>query len=467
MRTILMLLLALAATPAGAQPDRPPSCAERAQALRARLLADGRVLGMAHPEVALEVGAIDLPRADLPLFVQRIDGRRLSVSADSLVRVAQGPPMSLHDPRLVEVLNEPRGKSETSFVELDRWDPRVREAFDRHYELIDHGTALIVDRAVPSGHVAQLMETLAATGWTEIDLLALAEQPPVVQPGLPHADGDPEVWFGHWPRWLSPPAALTEDLDHPPGEDVLALAPWRLRPLIFAELAAEAYARDNCPVDEDQVVWWQQLQFPPPRHAVARLSLTHTDAVHERITLDTGASWGDSMGRIAEALGSSLDGSPGERLQVWFAEGDAFEVSQAIPDAWAGIPLYAPLAAELEAQVNQHPERFRVEIAAPPVILGSMAPGHVEGVVTAHLDALRSCHQYALRDGTVIHGGAAVDLVLEPVGRVARVSLGDSTVGHPDTEQCIAETFAHMRFPGPLVGLVMVSYPIRYDGPDP
>ncbi len=465
MRSFLLLMMVLTASTAGADPL--PSCAERAQALRARLLADGQVLGMAHPDVALEVGTADLPVADLPLFVQRIDGRRLTLSADSQVSVAHGPPMALYDPRLVEVLTEPRGTSETSFVELERWDPVVRETFDRHYELIDHGTAVIVDRAVPSGDVAQLMETLAAAGWTEIDLLVLAEQPPTVRPGFPHPDGDGATWFGLWPRWLSPPAALTEDLDHPPGEDVLALAPWRLRPLIFAELAAEAYARDSCPVDEAQVAWWQQLQFPPPRHAVARLSLTHTDAVHRRVTLDADASWGESVERITATLGENLAGSPGERLHVWFVPGEAFEVAPAVPEAWAGIPHYAPLTPDLASRVGQHPDRFRVESGAPPVILGSLDPAHIDEVVQHHLDALRSCHQYALRDGVTVHGGAVVDLVLEPVGRVARATLADSTIGHADTEGCIADTFAHMRFPGPLVGLVMVSYPILYDGPAP
>jgi hypothetical protein len=465
MRTVLLMTMVLIASTAGADPL--PSCAERAQALRARLLADGQVLGMAHPDVALEVGTVDLTRADLPLFVQRIDGRRLTLSAESQVSVAHGPPMALHDPRLVEVLTEPRGTSETSFVELERWDPQVRETFDRHYELIDHGTAVIVDRAVPSRDVARLMETLATAGWTEIDLLVLAEQPPTVRPGFPHPDGDGALWFGHWPRWLSPPAALTEDLDHPPGEDVLALAPWRLRPLIFAELAAEAYARDHCPVDEAQVVWWHQLQFPPPRHAVARLSLTHTDAVHRRVTLDGDASWGESMERVTAALGEDLTGSPGERLDAWFVEGETFEVIRAVPEAWAGIPHYAPLTPDLAAHVTRHPDQFRVESAAPPVILGSLDPTHIDGVVGQHLDALRSCHQYALRDGVTVHGGAVVDLVLEPVGRVARATLNDSSVGHAATEQCITETFAHMRFPGPLVGLVMVSYPILYDGPAP
>lgn len=458
------LFLAVACT-ATAQPWGEHSCADRAQDLRERLMSDGLILGLAHPDVALEVGTIDLPTADLPLYVQRIHGRRLGVSAGSEVSLARGKALPLYDLDLARVLAEPRGASEASFIELERWDPLVRETFDRHYELIDRGTAVFVDRSVPSADVVHLMTVLADLGWTEIDLLYLAESPPTVDAGLPHPDGDDALWFGHWPRWLSPPAALTEDLDHPPGRDVLALAPWRLRPLIFAELASEAYALASCPVPEDQVVWWQQLQFPPPRHAVARITLTQTDAVHRLITLDPDATWGDSAMAFAEALGDDLTATPGDRLAVWFASGDAFAVTEAVPTAWQAIPHYVPLDPTVAAEIADHPDAYQVSRGAPPVILGSMDPTHIEQVVDDHLDTLRSCFQYALRDGTTVRGEASVDLVLEPVGRVGRVSLSESTLAHGPTEQCILDTFAHMRFPGPLSSMVMVSQPIRYDGP--
>ncbi len=459
------LLLACACT-ATAQPWGDHSCADRAQALRERLFSDGLILGLAHPDVALEVGTIDLPTADLPLYVQRIHGRRLGVSAGSEVSLARGEAFPLDDLDLPRVLAEPRSASEISFVELDRWDPQVRKTFDRHYELIDLGTAVFVDRSVPSADVVHLMSFLADLGWTEIDLLYLAEQPPTVDAGHPHPDGDDAVWFGHWPRWLSPPAALTEDLDHPPGRDVLTLAPWRLRPLLFAELASEAYALSSCPVPEEQVVWWQQQQFPPPRHAVARITLTRTDAVHRLVTLDPDASWGDSATALAEALGGELTATPGDRTTVWFSSGESFAVTEAVPTTWQAIPHYVPLDPAIAAEIAAHPDAYQVSRAAPPVILGSMDPTHIEQVVDGHLDALRSCFQYALHDGVTVRGEASVDLVLKPVGRVAQVSLSESTLGHAATEQCVLDTFTHMRFPGPLSAMVMVSQPIRYDGPE-
>ena len=103
-----------------------------------------------------------------------------------------------------------------------------------------------------------------------------------------------------------------------------------------------------------------------------------------------------------------------------------------------------------------------VQSAAPDVDGGSLDPSAIAKVVKSRLTAVKECYERELKRNPQLAGKVVIRFTIEEDGRVAAVTVEESTLGDPAVGSCIVSRFERFRFPKPEGGAVTVSYPFIF-----
>lgn len=103
-------------------------------------------------------------------------------------------------------------------------------------------------------------------------------------------------------------------------------------------------------------------------------------------------------------------------------------------------------------------------VFAPPKNLptiGTLEPGQIEGILSAHKSEVRDCYQKALSTDSELAGVIKVELTVAPTGAVIGARVVDTTMKAMTVQECVTGAIKKWQFPKPQGGGNLVfSYPI-------
>ncbi len=109
--------------------------------------------------------------------------------------------------------------------------------------------------------------------------------------------------------------------------------------------------------------------------------------------------------------------------------------------------------------------RGRTRVGTPSVV-GGLSVESVRGVVQAHINEIRSCHNEGLRRGSSLEGTVSVDIELDAQGHVTESKVSSGPPGRHEVETCIEQAFARWQFPRSADGKpVGVTQPLSLSPP--
>lgn len=116
------------------------------------------------------------------------------------------------------------------------------------------------------------------------------------------------------------------------------------------------------------------------------------------------------------------------------------------------FPANDPAANVPSANNNSAPAKKPAE--------GQLSKEEVEGVIRSNLPQIKACYDRALQTNPNLKGRVMTSFEIGANGKVSRSEIANSTLNHPPTEQCVAQSIKQWRFPIPRGGgNVRVTYP--------
>ncbi|MCB9550643.1 MAG: TonB family protein [Myxococcales bacterium] len=107
--------------------------------------------------------------------------------------------------------------------------------------------------------------------------------------------------------------------------------------------------------------------------------------------------------------------------------------------------------------------------AAPTVrvgsatVQGSLDRAIIQRVVRRHNAQVRYCYEKALNKNPALKGKVVLKWTIDAEGKVAAVSVSESTLKDAETEACLTQTVKRWQFPKPAGGgVVVVNYPFNF-----
>jgi hypothetical protein len=128
-------------------------------------------------------------------------------------------------------------------------------------------------------------------------------------------------------------------------------------------------------------------------------------------------------------------------------------------------------------EVTRHPDhpgltRFTLAVRAPKRtakppegddLKGRLPPSVIKGLVKAHFPRFRTCYERLLKTNPAAAGTISVRFFVERNGAVSTADVQeDSTITDAATRACVRSAYTRIRFPEPVGGRVMVTYPIDF-----
>ncbi len=105
-------------------------------------------------------------------------------------------------------------------------------------------------------------------------------------------------------------------------------------------------------------------------------------------------------------------------------------------------------------------------ITGEPIILGALDKLFIDAGIIGADDELSACTADLAAEGWSQTGKVVIKFVVNQEGEVDKSSVKMSTLGHPETETCLAAAIAPLSFPPPKGGgIAIVSYPF-WVGPE-
>ena len=100
-------------------------------------------------------------------------------------------------------------------------------------------------------------------------------------------------------------------------------------------------------------------------------------------------------------------------------------------------------------------------------VRGSLSREVVSRYVRRHRNEIRYCYQRRLDSRPELRGRVVVRFVISPGGAVSSSAVASSTLGDPETEQCVARAIQRIAFPQPEGGgVVVVTLPFQFEPGD-
>ncbi|MEY3903399.1 MAG: hypothetical protein RL189_2705 [Pseudomonadota bacterium] len=115
-------------------------------------------------------------------------------------------------------------------------------------------------------------------------------------------------------------------------------------------------------------------------------------------------------------------------------------------------PVSDPAANVPSTNTNPAPAKKPAE--------GHLSREEVEGVIRSNLPQIKACYERSLQTNPNLKGRIMTSFEIGANGRVSRSEIANSTLNHPPTEQCVAQSIKQWQFPMPRGGgNVRVNYP--------
>ncbi|MEN9529657.1 MAG: hypothetical protein RI932_1530 [Pseudomonadota bacterium] len=119
------------------------------------------------------------------------------------------------------------------------------------------------------------------------------------------------------------------------------------------------------------------------------------------------------------------------------------------------VPANDPPANAPSANNNSAPVKRPAE--------GQLSKEEVEGVIRSNLPQIRACYERSLQTIPNLKGRVMTSFEIGANGKVSRSEIANSTLNHPPTEQCVAQSIRQWQFPNPRGGgNVRVNYPFSF-----
>ncbi|MCB9744253.1 MAG: AgmX/PglI C-terminal domain-containing protein [Alphaproteobacteria bacterium] len=98
-----------------------------------------------------------------------------------------------------------------------------------------------------------------------------------------------------------------------------------------------------------------------------------------------------------------------------------------------------------------------------PIILGALDRDQIDRVIEGAMPRITTCYRDELAEHPELGGKLVNKFVVTKDGSVSSAATKSSTMGHPPTEDCVAEVLRSLRYPPPRGGgIVIVSYPFLF-----
>ena len=128
------------------------------------------------------------------------------------------------------------------------------------------------------------------------------------------------------------------------------------------------------------------------------------------------------------------------------------------------LPVNDPAANAPSANNNSAPAKKPAE--------GNLSREEIEGVIRANLGKINACYERSINPnlkGRImtsspnLKGRIMTSFEIGANGKVSRSEIANSTLNHPPTEQCVAQSIRRWQFPIPRGGgNVRVTYPFTF-----
>jgi len=97
------------------------------------------------------------------------------------------------------------------------------------------------------------------------------------------------------------------------------------------------------------------------------------------------------------------------------------------------------------------------------VVTGSLSREIIRRYIRRHINQVRYCYERELTRHPALSGRVVVEFIIGPTGAVTSASVGSTTLGNTDAEQCVARAVQRIAFPQPEGGgVVSVRYPFEF-----
>ncbi|MFT4702968.1 MAG: hypothetical protein ACI81R_000656 [Bradymonadia bacterium] len=105
----------------------------------------------------------------------------------------------------------------------------------------------------------------------------------------------------------------------------------------------------------------------------------------------------------------------------------------------------------------------RMRRLQPVIREGFLTRQQIEGVVRRHSRGMRSCYESALIADGSLAGSLSFSWTIGLDGRVSGARAVEDSIGNGTLASCLGQEIRRMRFPQPDGGMVVVTYPFRFD----
>jgi TonB family protein len=97
-------------------------------------------------------------------------------------------------------------------------------------------------------------------------------------------------------------------------------------------------------------------------------------------------------------------------------------------------------------------------------VRGSLSKEAIRRTIHQNISQVRYCYERALSERPALSGRISIQFLINPSGLVQQSMVGQSSMGHPALDRCVADAVRRWTFPAPEGGgYVHVSYPFVFE----
>lgn len=94
---------------------------------------------------------------------------------------------------------------------------------------------------------------------------------------------------------------------------------------------------------------------------------------------------------------------------------------------------------------------------------GRLEPDRIRDVLRSHHASIQDCYELGLARHPALRGRVTFRFAIEQDGQVSQLQVSDNALPDCRVVACIRSRFAHIQFPPPDGGIVMVQYPVTLE----
>lgn len=96
--------------------------------------------------------------------------------------------------------------------------------------------------------------------------------------------------------------------------------------------------------------------------------------------------------------------------------------------------------------------------------VGTLPPKVIKELIRAHFPRFRSCYEQRLASIPDLSGTVSVRYIIDENGAVSSAEIDEAgtTIHDAEMRACVRDAYRRIRYPPPVGGKVMVTYPITF-----